>query len=35
MKQNTLITSIFFEKFNNKLLLQGKKTKYLNFIFDC
>ena len=25
MKKNTLINSTFFEKFNNKLLLKGKK----------
>ena len=35
MKKNTLINSTFFEKFNNKLLLKGKKKKYLGFIFDC
>ena len=35
MKKNTVINSLFFEKFNTKIFKKGKKQKYLGFIFNC
>jgi len=33
LKKNSLLNSLLFEKFNTKILLKGKKEKYLKFIF--